>query len=46
MLERGRMCKHGHTGPSEHARITLSHKVIHKAIVAYMSNIEVDHELK
>ena len=40
------MCKHGHTGPSEHAHIALSHKVIHKAIVAYMSNIDVDHELK
>jgi len=34
------------TWTAEHARAALSHEVIHKAIVAYMSNIDVDYELK
>ena len=31
---------------SEHAHIALSHKVTHKGIVACMSDIDIDHELK
>lgn len=37
---------HGLTGPSEHAHIVLSHKVTREGIVACMSDIDVDQELR
>lgn len=43
---RGRMCTRGRPGTSEHAHVALSHKVTHKGIVTYMSDIDVDQELR
>ena len=40
------MCRHGRPGTSEHAHVALSHKVTQKGIVTYMSDIDVDQELR
>ena len=40
------MCKAGRARPAKHTRMELSWKVTLRGIVTYMSDIDVDQELK